>query len=167
VRREAGIAALLLGCAALAGDRSPEERFKALEPRWKSFKALPLASKENLATLLRETQTLEADYRKVIETKSPEWSIAALVMTGELFYDFAKKIDAVPTPKPMREEGEPMTIICTIDSSRLTDKAIETYDLALQKAKELSVKTAYTELAAQRLAELRPASERGKPPPAP
>lgn len=127
--------------------------FSLLEPKWQSYVAIkfdnPRRLNAALQAKLKATPELEKDYMSVVDTGSGDWGIASLVRIGMMYQDFARNFVESPDPPGLDDDQLDMyRAELENHSFPLEDKAIEAYEIALDKAYELSTYNEYT-LAAQ------------------
>src|SRR5690606_15055369 len=102
----------------------------------------------SLKAKLEATPKIEAAYTKVLEIGSGDWGIAALTRIGQMYQDFARNLVESPDPPGLDEDQLMMYRIELEDRAfPLEEKAVEAYELALQKSYELGVYNEYTLLA--------------------
>ncbi len=138
-------------------------RFIALEPMWRDYSNIRFNNvaklKTDLKAKLEALPKAEQAYLGVIETKSPEWGVAALVRIGQLSQDFARNLVESPDPRGL-DEDQLMMYRSELESRAfpLEDKALEAYERALQKSTELMVYNDWTLLAQDQINKLKPGS---------
>lgn len=127
--------------------------FMALEPRWKAYEAVRFDNVRTLAAQLKkkleQTPVLEKAYTDVVGTGSGDWGIAALTRIGMIYQDFARNF--LDSPDPPNLDFEQLMMYRSELENRafpLEEKAIEAFELALEKSYELDLYNEFT-LAAQ------------------
>lgn len=133
-------------------DAYAHAHFMLLEDDWRKYVNIRF---DNVRTLTRSlkakleaTPKIEAAYTKVLEIGSGDWGIAALTRIGQMYQDFARNLVESPDPPGLDEDQLMMYRIELEDRAfPLEEKAVEAYELALQKSYELGVYNEYTLLA--------------------
>lgn len=130
-------------------DAYAHAHFMLLEDDWAKYQAIRF---DNVRTMRRALQAkmkalpeLEAAYTRVLEIGSGEWGIAALTRIGQLYQDFARNLVESPDPPGLDEDQLMMYRIELEDQAfPLEEKAVEGYELALEKSYELKVYNDFT-----------------------
>ncbi|MBI2375955.1 MAG: tetratricopeptide repeat protein [Deltaproteobacteria bacterium] len=94
---------------------------------------------------------------EVINYKNGDYAIASLLRIGLVFRDFAKKLREAPIPRGLTEEQRDI-YVAELDSmaTEPEEKAIQAFELALQKAYELNIYNDFLVEAQNNLKELNP-----------
>ncbi len=128
-------------------------QFALMETKWKAYTAIKFDNvrklRDSLAAKMKATPLLEADYTAVVEIGSGDWGIAALTRIGMMYQDFARNF--VESPDPPGLDFDQLDLYRSELENRafpLEEKAIEAYEIALDKSYELGVYNEFT-LAAQ------------------
>jgi TolA-binding protein len=129
--------------------------FVGIEPQFEEYKAIKFNSLRNIkgdlnrkAKLLKE---LEGKYTALLGVGVAEYGLAGLYRIGQLYESFSKALYDAPVPKELSEEEADM-YKATLEEKALPleDKAIQAYQLVLDKATELSVFNEWTVAAQDR-----------------
>jgi tetratricopeptide (TPR) repeat protein len=128
---------------------------RALKDRIKADDKL---TADNLKGKTKGILELQGSYGEIIQTQAGEWGLAAIVALGKAYENMADSLEASPCPFYLTDDQ------CEIYSMRLDDqaypqleKAVQAYQLALEKSFELNLYNENTAYATRRLGELRPA----------
>jgi len=130
-------------------DAYAHAHFVLLEEDWTKYVAIKFDNVRTMVRNLREKQKMvpkiEAAYTKVLEIGSADWGIAALTRIGQMYQDFARNLVESPDPPGLDEDQiELYRIELEEKAFPLEEKAVEAYELALQKSYELGVYNEYT-----------------------
>jgi len=130
-------------------------RFRLLEPQWKAYVAIKFDNPRRLQAALKQkveaTPKVEAAYTQIVEIGSGDWAVAALARIGQMYQDFARNLLDSPDPPELADDFELLDLYRAELENRafpLEDKAIEAFELALEKSYELMIYNEFT-LAAQ------------------
>lgn len=140
--------------------------FNLVEFDFRSYERLGLtgstgkAQGKQLQAKATKLSAIKTKYENVIQTyKQAEWSLASLYRIGALFDDLQKKIFDAPCPPDVARLDEfACDEYATLLEDRaftIEDKAVEAYQIAYQKARELKVQNEWTQRTLEALARLR------------
>lgn len=142
-------------------DAYAHAHFQLMESNWQRYVAVKFDNvrqlRRALDAKLKMTPTLEQDYIRILEIGSGDWGIAALTRIGMMYQDFARNLVESPDP-PGLDEDQLMMYRSELEDRAfpLEEKAVEAYELALQKSYELGVYNEYTLLAQDRINRFQP-----------
>lgn len=130
-------------------DAYAHAHFVLLEEDWAKYRAIRFdnvrALQRSLQAKMKALPEMEAAYTRVLEIGSGDWGIAALTRVGEMYQDFARNLVESPDPPGLDEDQLMMYRIELEDRAfPLEDKAVQAYELALEKSYELGVYNEYT-----------------------
>ncbi len=102
---------------------------------------VPLVSLEaRLRERIRATTEARGRYERVIQARSPRWSVAAICATGDLIKALADDLRAAPLPKELDQEQGILYLQALEDSLEPMDtQATEAYRACVDKADELQL----------------------------
>jgi tetratricopeptide (TPR) repeat protein len=140
-----------------------QARYELYEPTYQSYMAvkLQLPSKKMTENLVRKAKMLgevEKEYTQILAIGNGEYGIAALTRIGVAYNDFSKALMDAPVPNGLTDEQR--EIYQSELQNRafpIEEKAIEAYEKALGKSRELHLYTPSALLAQDRLAQFKPA----------
>ncbi len=137
-------------------------RFELFEPHYQEYIAIQLklpqkALTESLVKKAKLLAEVEKEYAQILSLGNGEYGIAALARIGMAYHDFSKALFDAPVPPGLTEEQREI-YLSELQSKAfpIEEKAIEAYEKALEKAKELHVYTEWTLKAQERLAQFKP-----------
>lgn len=146
-------------------------KYILLLPKFESYAALKIVGagrgssqaaedKSLKDSLTRKTQALvkvEEQLADLITTGSGEWGLAGAVLLGRLYENFGETMKNAPIPHYLNEEAKEFYVMGIEDQVfRQNQKAIEAYQLAVERAYEITMYNENTAFANRRLGELAP-----------
>lgn len=156
----------------LGARAAAEARFRQAEKKYQAFRAKKLDPKtmrrhdslsiKQLKSLANDRESLWADYEDVIaKYRSPEWEVAALLRTGNINEEFARKFLDLPCPAEIKSaQGAEGCFQYKVQLEELVapimEKAIIAYETAADRATELNVAGEWTRLARKKVCEFTP-----------
>lgn len=132
-------------------------------------KHIQLVSK-NITRLSAELMKIKQSYERVLSLNVESWGLAALAQIGQMFYFFFTTIEKSPPPRSFDYEMQEFfrgAMIQKADPLRV--KAVESYNLCLEKALTVQWFNEWSDLAEKQLARINPETfrysieERAKP----
>jgi tetratricopeptide (TPR) repeat protein len=113
--------------------------------------------KGKLQAKVKALAELEKKYKEILDTGAGDWGMAGLVQLGQAYENMAQKLTTSPCPYYLTAEQ------CDFYSMGLEDaafpqsqKAVDVYSLALEKAYELNLYNENTAIATRKLGDIRP-----------
>ena len=93
----------------------------------------------------------------LITTGSGEWGLAGAVLLGRLYENFGETLKNAPVPQYLNDESKEYYVMGIEDQVyRQNQKAIEAYQLAVERSYEITMYNENTAFANRRLGELAP-----------
>ncbi len=137
-----------------------EAEFQLAERERKNFSALRLQgnSREQKAALTRKAKMLasvEQQYKRILEYKQIEWTLASLFRIGQLYQSFADSLVQAPCPNDVRSAARGMgatvgevcdeyRVLLEERAAAIEDKAVAAYEATITRARELEVANVWT-----------------------
>ena len=140
-----------------------QARYELYDATYQSYMAIKLVlphkkMTENLVRKAKMLGEIEKGYTEILAIGNGEYGIAALTRIGLAYNDFSKALGDAPVPAGLTEEQR--EIYQSELQNRafpIEEKAIEAYEKALGKSRELHLYTPSALLAQDRLAQFKPA----------
>ncbi|MFL5264215.1 MAG: tetratricopeptide repeat protein [Anaeromyxobacteraceae bacterium] len=156
------------GAAPLAAAAAAEARFELAEYEFARFDAMKLPPTSNpkklgkaLEAKLAELKRLAPAYDEVKRYRRPDWILAAFYRQAALLERLAQTLYEAPVPPELQAPGQEEYLAAYQDqlaqfAQPYEDQAVQIHAQALQAARELHVKNAWTRRTAEALARYRP-----------
>jgi TolA-binding protein len=154
--------------APLAAAAAAEARFELAEydfARFDAMKLPPTSNPKKLAKALEaklvELRRLAPAYDEVKRYRRPDWILAAFYRQASLLERLAQTLYEAPVPPELQRPGQEEYLAAYQDqlaqfAQPYEDQAVQIHTKALQAARELHVKNAWTRKTAEALARYRP-----------
>lgn len=140
-----------------------EARFALIEQKFAEYESLVLRGTLDAMgrQIKRKEQLLvelEASFLEIFDYKSLEWTFAAFYRVANLYDEFAKTLYDTPVPDTLSEDEQEIYRVELEDIGvRYEDTAVQRYQTAVEKARELKVQNEWTQKALEKLNRYKPA----------
>ncbi|MEZ4272874.1 MAG: tetratricopeptide repeat protein [Myxococcota bacterium] len=137
-----------------------EGEFNRLEKQFAAFSAIEFAGstrkqQKTLATKAKRLKAIEEDYKALLRFKQIDWTLAAFFRIGQLYQNFAESLIRAECPPEIRKAARRMgatssevcdeyRILLEEKAATLEDKAVERYEVAVEKGREFQVVNDWT-----------------------
>lgn len=151
-----------------------EARFEEAEVLFRRLQAQPMTFKptQDLKQHIRKMTTAikaymnrvaqaRALYLEVVGLREAEWALAALTRIGQLYEETSAQLRAIPPPMSFGPgQAKQLRAQMGEKADSVLHKAVEAYQVCVEKARELNMSNRWSALAEARLAQLKPSDAR-------
>lgn len=140
-----------------------EARFALIEQKYAEYEALVLrGTLDAMGRQIKRKEELlvelEEAFLEIFDYKALDWTFAAFFRVANLYDEFAKTLYGAPVPETLSEDEQEIYRVELEDIGvRYEDTAVQRYQTAVEKARELKVQNQWTLRALENLNRYKPA----------